>query len=159
MPTLCFNFRAVAISKDPFKSNAIKLRKRLSSPDDKQTVVLVPEPNNRYDRNAIVIMAQTPMGRVPIGYVPSRRFCLECDPLMRGRGYKAYDDGSTGLVRLTCPDCSTTLEEAVTEKINPLLLRAGSSQLCHARFIGGTEGRENIGAIVECTITVPDNVE
>lgn len=147
METHDFKFRCAAISKEPYRSNAQRLKKNLSE-GAKQTVVLVPEPDNKYDSHAILVMAQTPTGRSVIGYVPSRRYCRYCDPSCITRGYRAYSD-TNGYAVEVCPMCGQELEKAFTERIEPLISQ-GAKQYCDVIFTGMTEGKENIGAVVNC---------
>jgi len=148
-----FNFHVTAISMNPFKRNAELLRNRLEPEEDGKNpampVFLVPDSSNKVDPNAIQVMAQTPMGRVSLGYVPARRYCPICDPGQEKRGISSYTGAEN------CPECGTKLGLAKTEQILPLLKEDGVVQSCNAIFIGGTTEKANIGAIVRCVITVP----
>ena len=142
-----FHFMVAGISSSPFRTNAAKLKDRSA----KQTVFLVPEPDNKYDTHAILVMASAPVGRLPIGYVPARRFCANCDPYREKRGHKAYDDNK-GLALRQCPECERELSPPLTEQILKVLLQAGTTQQCQATFVGDVPGKENIGAAIHCRL-------
>lgn len=143
-----FSFRVVGISKGIYLHNATSLKNRLDK-ENLETldgVVLVQDIENKYDPNAIMVMVQQPIGRICIGYVPARRYCNICDKEHSGRGYKSYNDGEEPPT--ICPKCGEELDLALSERISECLNNDNMRQSSTLKFIGGSEGKENLGAVV-----------
>lgn len=161
MRTLTERFRVVGISSKPYRENAQRLHERLQrtqSPMDgayKFPVMLVPEPENRFDPSAILVVAETPFGPLPLGYVPARRYCPLCDPDNTGRGYRTYADAQHPVIQEFCENHpKQCLTRAMTELLRPVLENPTARVNATGFFIGGVAGRENLGVLVEVTCTI-----
>jgi hypothetical protein len=148
-----YNFRVVGISSEPYKSNALMLWNKVKELDREmqgQRVFIVPDDENKYDPNALMVMGATPMGRVCIGYVPATRTCPMCDPDEKERKYKSYGPKQVN----TC-SCGTPLVPSYAERISSSV-RLGASVDASVLFYGAHEGKENIGAVVYATTMLDD---
>ena len=147
-----FRFRVTGITKNPHAQNADVIYDQLTDKAEKFTVFLVREEENRYDENAIRVMVPSPVGRLCIGYIPAVRICPICDPLEQERGYRAYGELKVD----SCPKCKTALMKAYNEMIAPLLGKKSRVEAT-AFFIGRTEGKANLGAVIEAAIFIEED--
>lgn len=112
---------------------------------------LVADPENQYDANAVKVFVQTQLyGKLFIGHISARRFCPYCDTDQSGQGYPAYGEKAQEL----CPQCQTELRPPDNEQLSQLLRTKATCVDAFGFFVGGTQGRENLGIIYEIAVDV-----
>lgn len=144
--------RVTGISQNPYKAAAERLFKKIGR--ERISCFLVPDPENKYDPNAVQIMVQTGVGRECIGYAEARRYCPLCDDPMRDRGHQAYANEKSAAV-CACPKCGGELTLAKSEQMAPLLMLPNVEVSATLQFIGAEGAKANLGAIVYAKFAVP----
>lgn len=104
-----------------------------------KTGYLVPEPDNKYDPDAVRVMVHLPAGPVQIGYLPNKVFaCRMC-----GRTYKPRSP-------VECLCGSTSFIRAGIASLVARNMRAGINYRVELEIIGGSDGK-SLGCIVTLT--------
>jgi len=154
--------RATGTTFPPAKSNMKMIHDALvrnNNPDEalpRIVVHLVPEPENKYDSSAIGIYVNTQLhGRILLGHISARGFCPYCDTERSGSGHASY--GEKAIEK--CPECGTNVTTADNKNLFPLITDPKNRVQASAFFIGGFEGRENLGLYYNVVISEPDSYE
>ena len=119
-------------------------------------LILVPDPDNRYDPKAIKIFYKAQLyGNKQIGHISARRYCPLCNRQKQGNGYPGYGRE----VLENCPVCDAPLMGADNVTMQPMLLNKLAVVKASGFFVGSTADKKNLGIIYEVSINIPQQAE